>query len=182
MQNAFWKGKSKTMKKIGVVVAVMLGGVLLVHGCRKKATPKKEKPLIRDTEFSFVNTNEQVVTKDIPFQRMRDVEVDLDGDGKKDMVVIRKTEKGDEVAIYINKAMGRYYIGGKIQKITRGDIIGLMVNEVDKKLELSVVISERGGPNQVIHYRSDGSSLQELPDPFKKKLQEAMPLKKKRIP
>ncbi|MBN1671886.1 MAG: hypothetical protein JXR37_12675 [Kiritimatiellae bacterium] len=151
-----------------VVLALLISG----GACsRKKPPPEKPKPVAPKKVYEYTKKEETVPETKIVFKKGMDIMADFDGDGQEDMAVIERTPEGrHQVLIYINKALGRYYIGGRIQREAPGAVTGLAVREGREYVDLAVMIRNTNNTIDTIHYQNDGTSFTEIPDPFKKSL------------
>jgi len=149
------------MRKLIVFPAVCCA--LLLGACAPKPKPKPKRTVPK--VHTYTERTKVVNVKDLEFKKGKDIAADFDGDGRKDMAIIRRHAGGNEVMIYINKSVGRYFVAGQITRGEQGEIIGLMVKEGGEHTDLVLIVDDQGGKNQLLHFKNDGTSFREVPIP-----------------
>ena len=91
---------------------------------------------------------------------------DFNADGLEDIAVIEGEADDKRITIYIRKHLIQskeqehvYFNAGGLEKISGGQIIGLMTRKNNKFTDLIVIVSFDDEPNQMVHYRNDGKSF-----------------------
>ena len=146
-----------------ILLPAACGCVLLLGACAPKPKPKPKRVIPK--VHTYTQRGKVVNVKDLEFKKGKDIAADFDGDGRKDMAIIRRHAGGNEVMIYINKSVGRYFVAGQITRGEEGEIIGLAVKEGGEHVDLVLIVDAAGGKNQLLHFKNDGSSFREVAIP-----------------
>lgn len=128
--------------------------------------------------FSFTQTNAVVAASEIQSEDndKRSLQGDFNLDGLNDLAIIRaEGEIRNQVDIYIqNKAAEKasgpgqgaagitFFKGGTITRPSDGSIIGLASKTDNKMVDIIMLISFTNRPNEMIHYKNDGTSFTEV--------------------
>lgn len=137
---------------------------------QKNEEPAKELP----KTFAFTETNAVVTVEEIQDadNSKRSLKGDFNLDGLTDIAIIRNDgDVHNEVDIFIqatapavnkNKETTSFFKGGTITRPDDGSIIGLASTAEGNMVDIIMLVSYTNRPNEMIHYKNDGTSFTEL--------------------
>lgn len=151
---------------------IILASLMLVSCGRKKET--EPPPPATQKIFTFTETNSVITASELEESENADkaLKADFNLDGLSDLAIIRSQGQAQSgVDIYIQErtdsedtegAEKRFFRGGTITRHDDGKIIGLVSKANKKIIDIILLVTYSNRPNDMIHYRNDGTSFTEI--------------------
>lgn len=123
--------------------------------------PPPPAPLV----IPLQETSEIVRFSEIQRQpNIRLVRGDFNPDGHKDVATVRELG-GQEIEITVflgRKEVDFYSRAGVVRRPLSGKVVGFLTSRPGDYMDLVILVGRTNGPNEVIHFRNDGTRFEEI--------------------
>jgi hypothetical protein len=168
------------LKALVILGSVFIAGFLLVSGCKPShapvpavnptvAVPRSPIPATVpppvQVVIPFTEGNETFNLKQIVEQpNIQMVKGNFNPDEFKDLATVQEMPgKEIEISVYLGRKTLEFYSkAGSVRRTLSGKLVGFMTSRPGQFLDLVILVAHSNAPNEVIHFRNDGTRFEEI--------------------
>lgn len=168
------------MKALAILGSVFIAGFLLVSGCKPSHAPVPAiKPTVGVPPSPISATGPHPALIVIPFEEgtetfklkqiveqpnIQMVKGNFNPDEFKDLATVQELPgKEIEISVYLGRKQLDYFSkAGSVRRTLSGKLVGFMTSRPGQFMDLVILVAHSNAPNEVIHFRNDGTRFEEI--------------------